>query len=187
MNVFYLHNKPEICAKQHNDKHVVKMIVEYAQILSTAHRMLDGEVYYEMSKNNRKIQRFFLNDEREKHLYKACHYNHPSTKWARQSNNNYTWLYTLWYHLCKEYTHRYGKIHKTDADLRDWLHLVPNRIPVGYLTQPPPAMKKFPQCIVEGDSIQSYRNYYKVAKASFNIWTKRDAPEWIVEKVGASA
>ena len=42
MNIFYLHEKPEVCAKMHCDKHVVKMIIEYAQMLSTAHRMLDG-------------------------------------------------------------------------------------------------------------------------------------------------
>ena len=140
--------------------------------------MLDGELYYEMSSNNRKIQRYRLPDEREDVLYKACHFNHPSTKWARESNNNYTWLYCLWVELCKEYTYRYGKIHKTDRDLRDYLGRVPTNIEVGAKTQPPPAMKKFPQCIVENDSIQSYRNYYKVAKSHFNIWTKRDIPSW---------
>ena len=45
MNIFYLHKKPEISAQLHCDKHVVKMIIEYAQMLSTAHRMLDGRPY----------------------------------------------------------------------------------------------------------------------------------------------
>ena len=45
MNIFYLHKKPEISAQLHCDKHVVKMIIEYAQMLSTAHRMLDGRHY----------------------------------------------------------------------------------------------------------------------------------------------
>lgn len=178
MNVFYLHHDPVICAKQHNDKHVVKMIVEYAQIMSTNHRVLDGTPYTTLSKNGRKVQRWRLGDNVENVLYKACHVNHPSTVWARQSNNNYQWLYCLWVELCKEYTHRYGKDHKTWVDLHDYLWMVPHNIPVGPKTQPTPAMKKFPQCIVEGDSVASYRNYYHEAKQHFNRWTKRDVPDW---------
>ena len=45
MNIFYLHNDPKVCAELHVDKHVVKMIVEYAQLLSTAKRMTDGIKY----------------------------------------------------------------------------------------------------------------------------------------------
>ena len=60
MNLFYLHKEPEVSATLHCDKHVVKMIIEYAQMLSTAHRMLDGEAYYGLSKNGRKIQRWRL-------------------------------------------------------------------------------------------------------------------------------
>ena len=45
MNIFYLSDDPQICAEQHCDKHVVKMCIEYAQLLSTAHRVLDGEEY----------------------------------------------------------------------------------------------------------------------------------------------
>ena len=44
MNIFYLHENPEICAEYHCDKHVVKMILETAQMLSTAHRIIDGEL-----------------------------------------------------------------------------------------------------------------------------------------------
>ena len=58
MNIFYLHNDPKICAEQHVDKHVVKMIVEYAQLLSTAHRMLDGEEYIGKSKTGRNVKRY---------------------------------------------------------------------------------------------------------------------------------
>jgi hypothetical protein len=157
------------------------MIVEYAQLMSTAHRMLDGKVYNGLSKNGRKIKRYKLPDHREEYMYKACHYNHPSAVWTRQSNNNYNWLYALWLELCKEYTHRYGKEHATYTLLKDWLCFPPDNIPVGYKTQPPPAMAQFPECIVEGDSVKSYRNYYIVAKAHFNKWTKRDVPNWYEE------
>ena len=43
MNIFYLNKDPKIAAMEHNDKHCVKMILEYAQMLSTAHRELDGD------------------------------------------------------------------------------------------------------------------------------------------------
>ena len=44
MNVFFLDRNPKLAAEYHLDKHVVKMIQEYAQLLSTAHRLLDGEM-----------------------------------------------------------------------------------------------------------------------------------------------
>ena len=77
MNVFYLHEDPKICAEQHLDKHVVKMIIEYAQLMSTAHRMLDGLEYEGRSKNNRKIKRYLAIDiVKEQTLYKAVSYTH---------------------------------------------------------------------------------------------------------------
>ena len=124
MNIFYLDADVTECAKAHNDKHTVKMIVEYAQLMSTAHRMLDGELYYDKSKNGRKVARYKLPDHREEHMYKACHFNHPSAVWTRQSNNNYNWLYCLWVELCKEYTYRYGKKHAS-AELNEYLIPLP--------------------------------------------------------------
>lgn len=41
MNIFYLERDPKIAAEFHCDKHVVKMIVESAQMLSSAHWMTD--------------------------------------------------------------------------------------------------------------------------------------------------
>ena len=69
MNIFYLDRDPKIAAQYHLDKHVVKMIVEYAQLMSTAHRLLDGAQYIDKSKNNRNIKRWKLDDEREQKLY----------------------------------------------------------------------------------------------------------------------
>ena len=92
MNIFFLHEDPKICAKYHNDSHCVKMILEYAQMMCTAHRELDI-----ISKNS-------LMDVT---LYKSTHKNHPSSKWARANAYNYWWLYRLWSNLCNEYTYRY--------------------------------------------------------------------------------
>jgi hypothetical protein len=179
MNVFYLDRDPITSAQMHCDKHVVKMIVEYAQILSTAHRMLDGVKLRQPSVSGKTMVNYWAHPEEWKEvlLYKACHFNHPSTVWARQTNNNYTWLYCMWWALCKEYTHRYGKVHKTES-LKTALMNPPKNIPVGYKTQPPPAMSHYPQCIVEGDSVASYHKYYRAAKKSFARWTNREVPDW---------
>jgi hypothetical protein len=179
MNVFFLHEDPITSAQQHCDKHVVKMVIEYAQMLSTNHRFLDGEMYLEKSTNTgRMIKRWRLDDERENHMYKVAHLNHPSTVWARENKQTYLWLYRCWQELCKEYTMRYGRMHETERKLKDWLCLVPDNMPDGIMCEPPPAMKKFPQCIVEDDSVASYRKYYIEAKSHFAKWTKRDIPSW---------
>ena len=184
MNIFFLHRDPEQAAKEHVDKHVVKMIVEYAQLLSTAHRMLDGIEWTDYSKNGRKIKRYRLeNPNKEKVIYKACHYNHPSAVWVRENRLHYQWLYRLFKKLGHEYTHRYGKIHSTNLLLNQLLEDSPTNIPVIDWKDPPPAMKHYPDCIVPGDSLQSYKNYYIVAKAYFAKWSKRDTPKWFTEGV----
>ena len=175
MNIFYLDSNVTKCAEYHNDKHVVKMILEYAQLLSTAHRVLDGKEYIDAS-SGRKIKRWRLEDTSlEAQLYKATHINHPSAVWVRQSNNNYTWLMCLVQSLLMEYTHRYGKMHSCNR-LVYWLRKPPGNIPVGYLTQPTPAMPD--EYKVSGDSLQSYRNYYLGAKNNMAKWKNRPIPEW---------
>lgn len=186
MNIFYLNENPDLCAKEHLDKHSSKMCVEYAQILSTAHRVLDGHIWFGRSTNGRKVARYFHpNSIMNQELYKAAHINHPSTKWARESLANYCWLYDLWIALCKEYEHRYERVHESYRKLEMPLMLTPDNIPDEPFTQPPPAMKEYPQCIVEGDSIASYRNYYWEAKRPFARWTKRTKPVWWIERENA--
>ena len=87
MNIFYLSHNTQECAEMHVDKHVVKMILEYSQLLSTAHRVLDGVEYIDNS-SGRKIKRWKLNwSAFEDTLYKATHINHPSAVWCRQILN----------------------------------------------------------------------------------------------------
>ena len=57
MNIFYLDKEPKLASKYHNDKHTVKMILELAQLLCTAHRVLDGELYIELTNKNRQVKR----------------------------------------------------------------------------------------------------------------------------------
>ena len=119
MNIFYLHKDPDICATYHCDKHVLKMIIEYAQLLSTAHRLLDGVESRGSSKSGKtQVRVWTLDYKRDTLIYKASHVNHPSNIWVRSSSEHYMWLWKLWHYLCVEYTNRYGKVHLTWKKLR---------------------------------------------------------------------
>jgi hypothetical protein len=179
MNIFVLDNDPVIAAQLQCDKHVVKMIVESAQMLSTVHRMIDGTMERRPSKSGSMIQYFKLDDHRENILYKACHFNHPSTVWTRENSRNYDWHYRHFIALCDEYTYRYNKVHSTDTKLREILYNKPKNLPyAGYKTPFKLAMKANPECIFE-DAVKSYRAYYKTKKANFAMkWTGRPIPEW---------
>ena len=179
MNIFYLDNDIEDCAKMHVDKHVVKMILEYSQLLSTAHRVLDGDESTQKSFTGRNVKRYTLSDDRESKLYVATHINHPSAVWVRKSIANYFWLSNLLVELCKEYTYRYGKVHKCERDgLVKLLHeCIPDKLNTIVFTEPTPAMPD--EFIVDGDSIKSYRNYYLGAKTRMFSWKNREVPYWI--------
>lgn len=179
MNIFYLNNDPELCARYHVDRHCIKMIVEYSQILSTAHRVLDGAEYIDSS-SGRRIKRWKLGDARDKLLYKATHINHPSTVWSRQSRSNYLWLVNLLSELCKEYTYRYNKIHKCEQiGLVDMLFdNIPNNLLNNQFTEPTPAMPDIYK--VNGDSVQSYINYYNGDKRRMFNWKNREIPHFII-------
>ena len=174
MNIFFLDRNPEICAQMHCDKHVVKMIIEYAQLMSTAHRMLDGKETKEKV-NGRMLKRWNVDGPKNDVLYKASHVNHPSAVWARKSVSNYLWLYNMWAHLLREYTFRYGRKHETEK-LLFVLSQHPNNISVSGWSDPPPAMPD--DCKIPNDSLVSYRNYYLLKKAHFAKWTKRNIPAW---------
>lgn len=176
MNIFYLDNNPKTCAEMHCDKHVVKMIIEYAQLMSTAHRLLDGEEYIDKTANGRKIKRWRMRDSRmEQGLMKASHINHPSNIWVRASKENYLWLNRMWNYLLGEYTYRYGKHHACEK-YRDFLYLTPKNISEGAFYDPTPAMPD--DCKIAGDSLLSYHKYYITKKVSFAKWTKRSTPVW---------
>lgn len=177
MNIFYLDATPMTCAQMHNDKHCVKMILEYAQLLSTAHRVIDGVLTIGRSEAGRKQTRYVLPGSRESTLYLSTHVNHPSAVWVRQSVHNYNWLYDMWVELMAEYTYRYGKIHAT-ARLTDALRDAPRNIPIGVFTEPTPAMPD--DVKIPGNSIASYQKYYINNKAHLANWKKRPVPSWFL-------
>ena len=174
MNIFALDKDPVIAAQMHCDKHVVKMIIEYAQLMSTAHRVLDGALYLGKTANNRNIKRWRLASDDDV-IYKASHINHPSNIWARETSGNYQYLHAMWVALCNEYTLRYNKIHMTQAKLGKVLCRVPINIRTGAMTTLPQAM---PDDAKLPNVVDAYRNYYNKHKSSFAKWTNRPTPNW---------
>ena len=184
MNIFYLHPEPTTCAQYHVDKHVVKMILEYAQLLSTTHRVLDGERIIGKSPSGRKQTQYILeHDNDNKLMYKATHMNHPSAQWVRESDENYKWLAKLLQETCKEYTYRYGKKHKVERSglMSKLLNKVPRHIPKGEWTEPTPAMPDHYK--VPGDHLESYHNYYRGDKPRMFSWKNREVPPFINKNV----
>jgi hypothetical protein len=161
MNIFFLDWDTEKCAKYHCDKHVVKMILETAQLLCGAHHVThQAPTKYRPST--------------DQVPYKLSHKNHPCSIWVRESLSNYLYLCDLGLELCKEYTYRYGKRHKSQ-DVIEWCLTNKLNIHDKGFTEPPKAM---PDEYKVTDVIESYRNYYNGAKKDFAKWKNRDIPEW---------
>lgn len=178
MNIFFLHETPKLAAKYHCDKHVIKMILESAQLLSTAHRVLDGRRARVVSDSGRNATRYVLpNQVMEETLYTATHIEHPCARWVRESDENYYWLYELMLELNKEFVRRYNKSepHLTIIKLEDKLRYPPKRIPCVGFTTPPKCM---PDEYKVDDVVMSYRNYYIGAKADMAKWTLSLPPPW---------
>ena len=153
MNIFLLDTDTKKCAQYHCDKHVVKMILETAQLLCGVHHMTN---------------------QITEAPYKLSHRNHPCSIWARESLSNYLYLCELGLELCKEYTYRYGKRHKSQ-DVIEWCLINKPNIADKEFTEPARAMpdEYKSNCVVE-----SYRNYYIGEKSKIAVWKNRETPEW---------
>lgn len=155
MNIFFLDYDVKKCAEYHVDKHVVKMILETAQLLCSAHWVTGSEAPYKLS-----------------------HKNHPCSIWVRASLSNYLYLCELGLELGNEYTYRYGKKHKS-VEILEWcVANKPKIVDIGF-TEPPKAM---PNEYKVDCVIKSYRNYYRGAKVNFATWKHRNIPDWFFEK-----
>lgn len=162
MNIFILDWDVKKCAQYHVDKHVVKMILETAQLLCGVHHMTPQVTPQVDPSSHDQIP------------YKLSHKNHPCAIWARESLSNYLYLCELGLELCNEYTHRYGKRHKS-LDVILWcISNRPNILDKGF-TEPAKAM---PDEYKVKDVVESYRNYYRGAKNGFASWKMRDIPHW---------
>lgn len=161
MNIFYLDRNPELAAKAHCDKHVVKMILESAQILCT---VINEKAGYQVTP------------------YKSTHRNHPCTLWAGASISNAKWLFDLTYHLDAEFRYRFNHevSHKSFQMLVDIkiIDLIYNYLPAIGLTPPALAM---PEQYRLADPVESYRLYYRLDKQHLLTYTKTERPEWLGE------
>ena len=186
MNIFYVDKNPETAAKMMCDKHIIKMILESAQMLCSAKRVLDGKEYFDTTKNGRKIKRWRLdNPNEEATIYKAGWLGHPSTQWVMKSAYNYIWLYKHMMAMNEEYKLRYNhtKDHLAVQKLGELLRQPPKNINIKALaTDATPAMPD--ECIVPGESVASYRKYYIMKKVRFATWkAPSKMPDWFKEGV----
>ena len=159
MNIFYVDKDPANAAMCLPDKLVVKMPLESAQMLSTAHRLLSGDDYCD-----------------ERGIYLKAYMNHPCTIWAWETSQNYLWLYYHFYFLCREYETRYDRQHLSFTKLNDALSQLPLNIPDAGLTTMPQAM---PDEYKNNDPVQAYRDYV-VNEKTYAQWNKIPSrqPEW---------
>lgn len=149
MNIFWLDYDPKKSVVYYCDKHVVKMITEYAQLLSSCCRLTGVPSGYKVS-----------------------HEKHPCAYWLRESLTNWYYLRGLSRLLQDEYFYRYGKIHNAYKVIES---LYEPRVKDVGLTLPPQCM---PSVYKDPDLVKAYRNYYIGEKASFCTWKGRPVPEW---------
>ena len=158
MNIFVLDENPKKCAQYHCDKHVIKMILESAQMICTTHHLHPNKkMTYDIP-------------------YKLTHTNHPCNRWLRDSMSNYLWLVQLVKELNEEYKYRYDKDknHKSyDAVKNLPLPDLPNTA----MTKWARAMPE--ECKIGKNIIESYRNYYIKEKKDILTFKKREKPYWI--------
>jgi len=201
MNIFYLDHDPTLAAQWMVDKHIVKMPLESCQMLSTAHRLIDGipqKVEFTDEKGQLKRKTVHLlpgediiiapyEDGRiapqiiNRKCYNPTHRNHPSTVWTMSSRENYLKHVDILRAMLLEYTARYGRQHKSASTVLEFLATPPKNLKSGPLTDPTPAMSDYYK--VEGDSVQSYRNYYAGSKWRFAKWKHGIVPTWYTSRV----
>jgi hypothetical protein len=182
MNIFILDTDAVKAAKQQCDKHIVKMVTESAQMLSTAHRILDGTETIRTSKSGKRMVKYWtLDGEMENIMMKAVHINHPCTLWTMASKENYDWHWEHYKALSDEYTHRYGKQHGAfyNNEIGYILKMTPKNIQSKGLTPFALAMGSNPECIHPGDPVRSYREFYQTKQDRFGMsWKNREVPDW---------
>lgn len=156
MNIFVLDSNPRLAAQYHCDSHVVKMVLESAQLLSTVHHKCGTWC---------------------PPMYKPTHQQHPCSLWLMESQANYIWCWQLLDALCVEYTFRYGRLHAT-SQLVDILANMPVSLPDVGLTQFALAM---PDVYRGSDAVTAYRGYYRGAKSHILKYRGRLAPPWLTQ------
>jgi hypothetical protein len=162
MNIFAIDLKPSVCASCHTDRHIIKMPLETAQMLSF--------VYYHADYWNKPIPNLLMG-------YSKAHDKHPCSLWIRESKENFIWTCELGIQLVQEYRFRYDSVkHQRCLDIFNWcLDNIPDLKSIG-LT---PFALAMPDTYKSINDVESYRSYYRFGKTDLHKWTKREKPVWI--------
>lgn len=163
MNIFYLDPNPALAARYHCDKHVIKMILESAQLLCTAINYHAGE---------------------QVTPYKSTHINHPCSIWVRESFSNWYYVYSLMLCLENEWNFRWqhSKNHSSVSCLCNAgiVELAAKHLSSKPMTTPALAMPSLYK--IPNNPVESYRTYYRISKHDLLQYTKREKPEWLTHK-----
>lgn len=168
MNIFFLDTSPFKAAQYLCDKHLSKMQLESAQMLSTAVHVL-------------------CPDADLQHLYKKTHVSHPSAVWVRQSYRNATWLYDHIFGMHCEWQARGHSEHKSYQISVAAYSLLGNVWPrsdrLAQLTDVPLCMPdecrdKLPKHVPIAEAVAAYRKYYREHKAYMAKWPENKIPYW---------
>lgn len=173
MNVFALHNSPKIAAQMMCDKHIIKMIIETAQILSC---VLDYRY-----KEEHKTDDLTPSKQLDLPQYPKAHAKHPCTLWAMASTANFDWLRDHLRELCRQYSVRYPNRNGTmKAHSLEWTAMVYDA-QAQYLEFPlqqrTPFAQAMPDAYKSDDAVVAYRTYYLMDK-SFAAWKRVPTPTW---------
>ena len=181
MNIFVLDESPEVAAKYHCNKHVVKMILESGQMMCTAHythglRSIGKELSDFKRVRDAKAHAIENLDANILPPWSLSHTRHPCTVWTALNTGNYKWHLRLMRALLDQYTERYQKIHKAESTY-SWLE---NNIPINMMTGDKTA---HPQCMPDSckstSPVDAYRKYYTNFKQHIAVWEPRSkTPEW---------
>lgn len=170
MNIFALDQNPGRAARMHCDRHVVKMALEAAQLLSTALHLRDTQAALSLTKQGL--------------CYRPTHRKHPCTLWAIHSRGNLAWLERLALALCQEYTYRYGKEHASEKVIRalmDTSHCETESARLWHRRRRTPFAQAMPEPYRGADPVAAYRRYYIAEKSPICKWTRRHPPQWFTQ------
>lgn len=183
MNIFVLDLNAATAARYHCDKHVRKMVIESAQMLTCAYYFGSGiKTNKELDARRADIDAIFkgfprVDADGRPNPYRISHPNHPCTIWTSASANNFSWHRLLAIALAAEYRLRWGKEHAVEPILKWMLNNDPSGITGFELTPFPQAM---PNCFRGPDPVQAYRRLYHWKASVFSVAWKapRAIPEW---------
>ncbi len=164
MNLFILDKNPEISAKYHTDRHIVKMPTETAQMISF--------VYHDLNLWNKEIPDFIMS-------FSKTHYKHPCSIWIRESLSNFIYAANFGIQLYEEYQYRYEQPEKHNRAIRIFKFALENLPEIQDKGLTPFAQAMDKEYLLYNDAVLNYREYYRSGKKHLHTWKKRENPPFL--------